>query len=73
MSFQSYDQSSVQSMNRCTGPAPCHCSITGPHQPTNRACPRNHRDVLNRCEPCRWTGKLCDGACIAGVGGPEHG
>lgn len=23
------------------------------------------RDVLNRCEPCRWTGKLCDGTCGA--------
>jgi hypothetical protein len=31
----------IQSMNRCTGPAPCQCSITGPHQPNNPYCPRN--------------------------------
>lgn len=24
------------------------------------------RDVLARCEPCRWRGKLCDGTCSKG-------
>ena len=43
MSFQSFDQSSVQSMNRCTGPDPCTCPITGPHQPDNAECTRNRR------------------------------
>jgi hypothetical protein len=32
----------IQGMNRCTGPSPCHCSITGPHQPDNALCPRNN-------------------------------
>lgn len=31
----------VQSMNRCTGPVSCQCSIAGPHQPDNERCPRN--------------------------------
>lgn len=31
----------IQEMNRCTGPAPCHCSISGPHQSDNPRCPRN--------------------------------
>jgi hypothetical protein len=31
----------IQSMNRCTGPEPCQCPITGPHQADNQRCPRN--------------------------------
>lgn len=31
----------IQGMNRLTGPAPCQCSITGPHHPDNPHCPRN--------------------------------
>lgn len=35
----------IADMNRCTGPAPCQCSITGPHQPTNPHCSRNRASV----------------------------
>lgn len=38
---ESFYQSSVQRMNRLTGPAPCQCPITGPHQPSNPYCSRN--------------------------------
>lgn len=40
----------IQSMNRLTGPAPCQCSITGPHQPDNPYCSRN-RATVHQSEP----------------------
>jgi hypothetical protein len=40
----------IQSMNRLTGPAPCQCSITGPHQPGNPYCSRNRASV-HQSEP----------------------
>jgi hypothetical protein len=40
----------IQEMNRLTGPAPCQCSIVGPHQPDNPHCPRN-RSTVHKSEP----------------------
>ena len=54
------------SMNRCVGPAPCHCPITGPHQPDNEQCPRtielrrytdHSKKVLQRLGLPRWRHK----------------